>query len=99
MYQFPLSPRVLHVFFLKILVFGLFLTDTLSSLLLFENHLFAQILAATSKQAANMPPIPVPFESELPLQSLPVDEIHLGMINLAPLSHFCVHPLQTVFPY
>ena len=41
------------MYFLKILVFRLFLTDTLSSLLLFENHLYAQIPAATSKQAAN----------------------------------------------
>ena len=67
--------------FFKILVFGLFLTDNLSSLLLFENYLYAQIPAATSKQAANMPPISVPIESELSLPCLSVDEIHLGMIK------------------
>ena len=74
--------------FLKLLVFRLFLTDTPSSLLLFENHLHSQIPAATSKQAANMPPIPAPIESELSLPCLSVDESHLGMINLVPPSHF-----------
>ena len=79
--------------FLKMLVFGLFLTDNLSSLLLFENHLYAHIPAATSKQVANMPPILVPIESELSLPCLSVDEIHLGMINLAPHpTYLCTHP-------
>ena len=77
--------------FLKILVFGLFLTDTLLSLLLFENHLYAQIPAVTSKQAGNMQPIPVPIESELSLPCLSVDEIHSGMLNLAPPSQLFVY--------
>ena len=84
--------------FLKILVFGLFPTDTLSSLLLFENCLYAQIPAATSKQAGNTPPIPVPIESELSLPCLSVDEIHLGMKNLAPHPTYLCTPPPNCLP-
>ena len=38
-----------------------------------------------------MLPIPVPIESELFLPCLSVDEISLGMINLAPPSHLFVY--------
>ena len=80
------------------LAFRLFLTNTLLSVLLFENDLYAQIPAATSKEAANMPPIPVPIESELSLPCLSVDEIHLGMINLAPHPTYLCTPQPNCLP-